>query len=481
VSTLPTFLTNEYSPALHFKAPFGWINDPNGLVFSDGLWHLFYQFHPMSTVWGPMHWGHAVSHDLLQWQHMPVALAPDALGNIFSGSCVVDQRNDSGLFPGQSNLNLIAFYTSALRQSDGRPDYQTQSLAFSRNGGATWEKWLDNPIIANPGLECFRDPKVFWFSPGDHWMMLLTHGQSIGFYRSTDLLNWELVSEFGDAHGHHSVGPWECPDLFELTTTTGESRWVLVVGIGDGCPAPGSGTQYFIGTFDGTHFMNEGAPDQVCWFDIGRDHYATQTWFAAPQGRRVAIAWMSNWRYARNTSTRFFRGVMTLPRDLHLDVDSSGGYFVAQRFVDELNGVFGKHGTEMGVGVRYAAPATYRLRGQMSFRIGDVLSIRLFDDDHDQVLIQRSERGYTVTLERNVQTDDETLSREFPHLYKTSLLTSSGALDLDMIVDGGAVELLLDGGRYSITQLFFPRSVVGAFCLGGSASGHLALHESVKE
>ena len=481
MSTLPTSLNDEFSPSLHFKAPFGWINDPNGLVFSDGLWHLFYQFYPMDTVWGPMHWGHAVSEDLLQWKHMPVALAPDALGNIFSGSCVVDIRNDSGLFSGPSDRNLLAFYTSALPQTDGRPDYQSQSLARSNNGGATWEKWDLNPIIDNPGLECFRDPKVFWFEPGGHWVMLLTHGQSIAFYRSTDLLKWYLASEFGEGHGHHSSGPWECPDLFELTTPTGESRWVLVVGVGDGCPAPGSGTQYFVGSFDGTRFVNEGVSEQVRWFDLGRDHYATQTWFAAPQGRRVAIAWMSNWRYARNTSTRFFRGVMTLPRELYLDVDSVGGHFVGQRFVAELADAFEVHGAEIHVGESHAAPATYRLKGQMTFRSGDLLRIRLFDEDHDQIIIRRDKNGYAVTLERRVQTDDEILLREFPHHYDVTLPSNADVLDLDMIVDAGAVELLLDGGRCSISQLFFPRSVVGALHLGGSASGHLALLGYVKE
>jgi fructan beta-fructosidase len=478
---LPPSLQEEFSPVLHFRAPFGWINDPNGLVFADGLWHLFYQFHPMSTVWGPMHWGHAVSEDLLQWKNMPVALSPDALGNIFSGSCVVDARNDSGLFPGPSDRNLLAFYTSALPQGDGRPDYQTQSLAFSKDGGATWEKWAGNPVSGNPALECFRDPKVFWFTPGAYWVMLLTHGQSVGIYRSTDLLKWELASEFGDGQGHHSPGPWECPDLFELKTPDGESRWVLVVGVGDGCPAPGSGTQYFIGSFDGTRFVNEGAPDQVRWLDLGRDHYATQSWFAAPQGRRVAIAWMSNWRYARNTSTRFFRGVMTLPRDLYLGTDASGDHFVGQRFSEELNRAFGTPSIEMSVGESYAVPATIRVRGQMSFRIGDTLCIRLFDDDHDQVRIERSGHGYAVTLVRRVDTDDETLSREFPHQYDVPLLLRDDVLDLDMIVDAGAVELLLDGGRYSITQLFFPRSVAGALRLEGSASGQLALSECVKE
>jgi len=481
VSTLPPSLEGEFSPALHFRPPFGWINDPNGLVFADGLWHLFYQFHPMSTLWGPMHWGHAVSEDLLQWQHLPVALAPDALGNVFSGSCVVDERNDSGLFQGLSNRNLLAFYTSALPQTEGHPDLQTQSIACSKDGGATWEKSPGNPIIGNPGLACFRDPKVFWFDPGAQWIMLLTHGQSIGFYRSTNLLQWDLVSEFGEGHGHHSPGPWECPDLFELQSADGTSRWVLVVGVGDGCPAPGSGTQYFVGNFDGTRFVSEGAAAQAHWLDLGRDHYATQSWFAAPQGRRVAIAWMSNWRYARNTSTRFFRGVMTLPRDLTLGADPTVGRFVGQRFADELDRAFGPSRSAMQVGESRAVPATFRLRGRVSMHVGDTLRIGLFDDDYDQFTLQRSDQGYALTLERRVHAGDDILLREFPHRYTTTLPSSSAELELDMVVDAGTVELLLDGGRHSITQLFFPRAVAGTVRLAGSASGRLALFETTKE
>lgn len=481
MSQLHRSLNDEFSTALHFHAPFGWINDPNGLVYVDGLWHLFYQFHPMSTVWGPMHWGHAVSQDLLKWTHMPVALAPDSLGNIFSGSCVVDACNDSGLFESASEHNLLAFYTSALPQGDGRPDLQTQSLAFSRNGGVTWEKWTGNPIIGNPKLGCFRDPKVFWFENGAHWVMLLTHGQSVGIYRSTDLLKWEQTSEFGQEQGHHSPGPWECPDLFELKTCSGESRWVLVVGIGDGCPAPGSGTQYFVGRFDGSVFTNDNPADTVRWLDLGRDHYATQSWFAAPQGRRVAIAWMSNWRYARHTRTRFFRGVMTLPRDMLLGVDASGSYYVAQHFAAEVDRAFGAPVGELSVGGDYAAPAVFRARGHMAFRPGDSLHIRLFDDDYDQFVIRCGENGYELELERCALAGDEVLLREFPHRYGVPLASDPGELEVDLIVDEGAVELLLDGGRYSITQLFFPRSVTGALRIEGSASGHLSLHVFTKE
>ncbi len=477
----PPSLDNEFSPALHFRAPFGWINDPNGLVFADGLWHLFYQFYPMSTEWGPMHWGHAVSDDLIQWKNMPIALAPDALGNIFSGSCVLDVRNDSGLFPGASDSNMLAFYTSSLPQSDGSPDFQTQSVAWSTNGGVTWEKLPGNPIIGNALRVCFRDPKVFWYEPGAYWVMVLTHGQTVGIYCSTDLMKWELASEFGEGQGHHSAGPWECPDLFELKNSGGKSRWVLVVGVGDGCPAPGSGTQYFVGSFDGTNFVSEGASDATRWLDLGRDHYATQSWFAAPSGRRVAIAWMSNWRYARNTRTRFFRGVMTLPRDLYLGDDLAGGHFVGQRFAEELDQAFGLPDAELRVGESCVAPAAFRVRGRALLRTGDTLHIRLFDDDYDQFTIQRNEQAYEVLLERRAHGGDDTFSREFPHRYTVALPASDADLDFDMIVDSGAVELLLDNGRHSITQLFFPRSVTGAVRFAGSASGTFALFVSRKE
>ena len=481
MSKPPPSLDNEFSPALHFRAPFGWINDPNGLVFADGLWHLFYQFYPMSTEWGPMHWGHAVSEDLMQWKNLPIALAPDALGNIFSGSCVIDVRNDSGLFPGASDSNMLAFYTSSLPQADGRPDLQTQSVAWSTNSGVTWEKLPSNPIIGNAGRVCFRDQKVFWYGPGAHWVMVLTHGQTIGIYRSTDLLKWELASEFGEGQGHHSAGPWECPDLFELKTSNGTSRWVLVVGVGDGCPAPGSGTQYFVGSFDGTHFVSEGASDATRWLDLGRDHYATQSWFAAPAGRRVAIAWMSNWRYARNTRTRFFRGLMTLPRDLHLGDDRAGGHFVGQRFSAELDQAFALPHAELRVGESGVAPAAFRVRGRASLRTEDTLHIRLFDDDYDQFTIQRSGQAYEVLLERRAHDGDDTFGREFPHRYTVALPVSDADLEFDMIVDSGAVELLLDGGRHSITQLFFPRSVTGAVRFAGSASGTFALFSGSKE
>lgn len=481
MTVLTPTIDEAFTPALHFRSPFGWINDPNGLVFADGLWHLFYQFHPMSTVWGPMHWGHAVSDDLLNWKHLPVALAPDVLGNIFSGSCVVDERNASGLFAGESRSNLLAYYTSSLPQAGGCPDLQTQSLACSHDGGQTWVKWSGNPAIGNPGLVCYRDPKVIWFEPGKCWVMLLTHGQSIGFYRSTNLLDWTLMSEFGEHHGHHSEGPWECPDLFELGTAEGDSRWILVVGVGDGCPASGSGTQYFVGDFDGRRFTSQDPPERVRWLDLGRDHYATQSWFAAPQDRRVAVAWMSNWRYARNTVTRYFRGVMTLPRDLSLVRDATGWHCVAQRFVTELDDAFVQSRGRLSVGETREVPSTYRIRGRVVLNHGDSLRIRLFDDDYHQFVLQREGDVAHLQLERRVQMGDDVLQRELPHRYQVSLPWTGSDMSLDLVVDAGTVELLLDEGRHSITQLFFPRDVAGAVHLSGTAKGRFDLSEMSME
>ncbi|HEY5715087.1 MAG TPA: glycoside hydrolase family 32 protein, partial [Psychromonas sp.] len=279
---------DKYTPQLHFKAPFGWLNDPNGLMFANQQWHLFYQYYPMDNVWGPMHWGHAVSDNLVDWTHCPIALAPDEMGNMFSGSGIIDKDNCSGLFAGPSENNLVVFYTAS--KYDGLQDHQSQCLAYSVDGGIRWTKYANNPVIANPDLPCYRDPKVIWIEEVKHWILLVTHGQSIGFYKSTNLTSWEMVSEFGEKDGLHSKGPWECPDLFPLTAEDGSYKWILVVGIGDGCAAPGSGTQYFVGEFDGEKFINDNTPETILYLDNGRDYYATQSWFNAPENKRIGIS-----------------------------------------------------------------------------------------------------------------------------------------------------------------------------------------------
>ncbi|MCC5697330.1 glycoside hydrolase family 32 protein, partial [Klebsiella pneumoniae] len=233
-------------------------------VYFQGEYHLFFQHNPYGDQWGNLSWGHAVSPDLVRWQELPVALEPDELGDIFSGSAVVDHHDSSGFFGGQPGL--VAIYTSA-------GDTQQQSLAYSSDRGRTWTKYAGNPVIPNPGIPDFRDPKLFWHAPTNRWILLVAAGDRIHIYGSTNLVEWDKLSEFGADHGSHG-GVWECPDLFELPVDGGPTRWVLIVSINPGGPAGGSATQYFLGDFDGTTFTSDGAPNDVLWADRGADFYA---------------------------------------------------------------------------------------------------------------------------------------------------------------------------------------------------------------
>ncbi|MEZ4595112.1 MAG: glycoside hydrolase family 32 protein, partial [Chloroflexota bacterium] len=319
-----------FRPAYHFTPPTAWLNDPNGMVYYDGEYHLFYQYHPDSTVWGPMHWGHAVSTDLVNWQHLPIALAPDELGYIFSGSAVIDWHNTAGFGPEA----MIAIYT----YHDANAN-QSQAIAYSLDKGRTWTKYAGNPVIPTPtNIRDFRDPKVLWYEDEDgngRWVMALAVGRSILFYSSPNLIDWVATGSFGFGHGA-TDGVWETPDLFELPVAgTAESRWVLTVGIGDHAPASGSGMQYFIGQFDGQTFTNENPKETVLWADYGADFYAAQSWSDAPNGRRLWLAWLNNWQYANQIPTTTWRGAMTLPRELRL-VQTEAGIRLGQTAVPEL-------------------------------------------------------------------------------------------------------------------------------------------------
>ncbi|PJE57189.1 glycoside hydrolase family 32 protein [Marinomonas sp. BSi20584] len=452
-----------YRPAIHFSPAFGWLNDPNGLVYSEGQWHMFYQYYPMDTIWGPMHWGHAVSQNLVTWQHYPIALAPDELGNMFSGSAIVDKANTSGLFEKESEANLVAYYTASLPSSDtSLADYQTQCLAYSDDQGLNWIKYEQNPILNNPKIECFRDPKVFWFEQAKHWVMVITHGQSIGIYYSQNMVDWELSSDFGAEEGHHSNGPWECPDLFPLTAQNGVTKWIMVVGIGDGCYAPGSGTQYFIGDFDGKKFTNDGPADKVLWMDYGRDYYATQSWFNAPDNKRIAISWMSNWRYARQTETKTFRGIMTLPREFSLIFNESGHYILKQSFYESVSYFLNETMSNDNVGV-------FRVNGKVMLEIGEEIEINLFEEDCPQFIFKRLDaKTISIINNRLYLGSDKVMEDEFSHNYTSNITNEKFENDLEIIVDKGAVELLFADGTFSMTQLYFPDKIENEIQITGS-------------
>ena len=270
--------SEPYRPQFHFSPPNGWMNDPNGLVYYEGEYHLFYQHNPAAAVWGPMHWGHAVSRDLVHWENLPIALYPDAIGAIWSGTVVVDADNTSGLVPGGGLVALFSY------------ENQTQGAAFSTDRGRTWQMYASNPIL--PALETdFRDPKVIWHQPTARWVMVISAKQVIKFFTSENLLDWEFASDFGD-WGFYG-GVWEVPDLFPLSVD-GQEKWVLIVSINPGGPAGGNGTRYYIGDFDGQTFTND-YPGTLTWLDYGADNYAGTTWNNAQDGRRLFAGWMSNW------------------------------------------------------------------------------------------------------------------------------------------------------------------------------------------
>ncbi|MEP6950836.1 MAG: glycoside hydrolase family 32 protein, partial [Ginsengibacter sp.] len=322
----------QYRPQVHFSPKEKWINDPNGMVYYKGIYHLFFQYYPDSTIWGPMHWGHATSTDLIHWQQKPVALYPDSLGYIFSGSAVVDYNNTSG-FGKKGKIPLVAIFThhDPKGEKEKRNDFQNQSIAYSLDDGKAWIKYAGNPVLKNPGITDFRDPKVMWYEPGKKWIMTLATKDRITFYSSPDLKNWKKESEFGKGIGAHG-GVWECPDLFTLQDN-GRTVWVVVVSLNPGAPNKGSGTQYFLGNFDGNTFTPSGTDTK--WLDYGPDDYAGITW-SNTGNKKIFLGWMSNWMYANQVPTARWRNAMTIPRELHIK-HVGKDVFLASEPVYQLN------------------------------------------------------------------------------------------------------------------------------------------------
>lgn len=291
------------------------MNDPNGLLYHQGVYHVFYQYHPDGLEWGPMHWGHATTKDWLHWDHQPIALYPDNLGTIFSGCAVVDIQNSSGLGSAETPPLVALFtYHNSEKEKKEKVNFQSQGMAFSLDNGKTWSKYANNPVLEDSNSTDFRDPKVFWDSQHDQWVMGLAEGDCIGFYRSTNLIHWTLTSRFGKTEGAHG-GVWECPDLFPLKDAQGIVYWVLLVSINPGGPEGGSATQYFIGEWNGSEFIPSNS--EICWLDQGTDHYAGVT-FSNHEEQRLLLGWMNNWKYGQQIPADNYRGCMTAARELFL-------------------------------------------------------------------------------------------------------------------------------------------------------------------
>ena len=473
----------QHRPVFHFTPPQMWMNDPNGMVYLDGMYHLFYQHYPDSTVWGPMHWGHAVSKDLFTWEHLPIALYPDSLGYIFSGSAVYDQDNTSGLgSPGAPPLVAIFTYHSDKMERAGRSDYQTQGIAYSVDKGLTWKKYPGNPVLKNPGIKDFRDPKVFWHAGTRKWIMILAVLDHVELYASKDLKQWNKLSEFGKNLGAHG-GVWECPDLFPLTIEgTKKRKWVMLVSINPGGIHGGSGTQYFIGDFDGKTFTNDSPPTETLWIDYGKDNYAGVTWSNIPDsdGRRIFLGWMSNWQYADMVPTRKWRSAMTIPRTLHLQ-QTNNGLRLASLPVKELASIRKEtyvfdvaqvSGEKSFTEIPFDQSASEILLEFNFLNDSTNAGVRLSNAEGEKITIGFEAQQNRFYIDRT-QSGTADFSKEFSGIHYAPRMSTARSVKLHVLVDVASVELFADDGKSVITDLFFPGDVLGemtVFAEGGPIS-----------
>ena len=465
-------MTNKemFRPVYHHTPVYGWMNDPNGMFYKDGVYHLYFQYNPYGSVWGNMHWGHSTSTDLMHWNFEGCAIVPDAWGAIFSGSCVVDHNNTAGFGKGA----VVAFYTSAKATPWG--DVQSQSMAYSLDNGKTFTKYEGNPILTSSEKD-FRDPKVFWYAPGKHWVMILAVGQHMEIYSSVNLKEWKKESEFGAMQGAHG-GVWECPDLVEIPVEgTREKKWVLICNLNPGGPFGGSAAQYFVGSFDGKKFVNE-SPTQTKWMDWGKDNYATVTWNNAPDGRCIALGWMSNWQYANNVPTRQYRSANTLARDLTLYREGQELYLKSTPSVE----------VKKARGKKVSIP---------SFKVSEKHEIvNLFEDNQGayevEILIQNAgaskiafcllnDKGekvsmyYDLNRKQFVMDRSESgtvdFSKDFPAVTVAPVNVDK-ELTLRLFVDRSSIEAFGEDGKFVMTNLVFPSQPYVKMCFEADKNGY---------
>lgn len=460
----------KFRPVYHHTPAYGWMNDPNGMFYKDGVYHLYYQYNPYGSVWGNMTWGHSTSRDLVHWTYEGTPIVPDAWGAIFSGSCVVDHENTAGFGKGA----VVAFYTSAKSTPWG--DVQSQSMAYSLDNGKTFTKYEGNPILTSSERD-FRDPKVFWYAPGKHWVMMLAVGQHMEIYSSVNLKDWKKESEFGAMQGAHG-GVWECPDLVEIPVEgTRQKKWVLICNLNPGGPFGGSAAQYFVGSFDGKTFVNE-SPTLTKWMDWGKDNYATVTWNNAPDERCVALGWMSNWQYANNVPTRQYRSANTIARDLTLyrvgeelylkstpspevkkargekvskpSFNVAGEYEVASLLDDNK----GAYEVELVIQNQGASKIAFCLLNEK----GEKVSM-YYDLARRQFVMDRSESG-TVDF-----------SKDFPAVTVAPADTDK-ELTLRLFVDRSSIEAFGEDGKFVMTNLVFPSLPYNKMCFTSDEKGY---------
>lgn len=477
--TFDTANREKYRPAFHHTPRYGWMNDPNGMFYKDGRWHLYYQYNPYGSKWQNMTWGHSVSDDLVNWEHLPEAIRPNGLGSVFSGSCAVDHDNTAGF----GSDAVIALYTSAGTS-------QMQSLASSTDDGLTFNIYPSNPVLT---LESeARDPKVFWNDSTKEWNMILAHAldYEMLIFSSPDMKSWTLQSSFGKGLGAQG-GVWECPDLFELLVAgTDEKKWVLLCNINPDGPFGGSGTQYFVGDFDGKTFKADtDAAGNVStkWLDYGKDHYATVTWSDAPDGRRVALGWMSNWQYAADVPTMQFRSANTLPREMGLFRAPDGEVYASSAPSPELEALRGKLAAKVKkttVGRKARSFAIPSENGGICEILMDIeaskaktVNVVFSNSQGEKVVMQYDPAAATLSFDRT-QSGITDFSEGFPAVTVTPTHEASGRIALRIFVDRSSMEVFGNDGEFVMTNLVFPRTPYTA--LSVSAEGGNAKVENLR-
>ena len=460
----------SFRPVYHHTPAYGWMNDPNGMFYKDGVYHLYFQYNPYGSVWGNMHWGHSTSTDLMHWKFEGCAIVPDAWGAIFSGSCVVDHENTAGF----GKEAVVAFYTSAKSTPWG--DIQMQSMAYSLDNGKTFTKYEGNPILTSSEKD-FRDPKVFWYAPGKHWVMILAVGQHMEIYSSINLKEWKKESEFGAMQGAHG-GVWECPDLVEIPVEgTREKKWVLICNLNPGGPFGGSAAQYFVGSFDGKKFVNE-SPTQTKWMDWGKDNYATVTWNNAPDGRCIALGWMSNWQYANNVPTRQYRSANTLARDLTLYREGQELYLKSTPSVEVKKArgkkvsipsfkVSEKH--EM-VNLFEEKQGAYEVEIVIQNAGASKIAFSLLNDKGEKVSMYYDLNRKQFVMDRS-ESGKVDFSKDFPAVTVAPVNVDK-ELTLRLFVDRSSIEAFGEDGKFVMTNLVFPSQPYVKMCFEADKNGY---------
>ncbi len=440
--TFDTANREKYRPVYHHTPAWGWMNDPNGMFYKDGVWHLYFQYNPYGSQWENMTWGHSTSTDLIHWTFQGAPIEADAWGTIFSGSAVVDHNNTSGFGKGA----VVAMYTSA-------GENQTQSIAYSNDNGQTFTKYDGNPVLTSNTPD-YRDPHVFWNEDIKRWNMIMAEGQHMDIYSSADLKEWKLESQFGAEYGNHG-GVWECPDLMKMKVRgTDQYKWMLLCNINPGGPFGGSATQYFVGQFDGHKFTCESAPEVTKWMDYGKDHYATVTFDNAPDGRRVAMAWMSNWQYANQVPTMQFRSANSVPRDLDL-YEYQGQTYCGVTPSPELAAARPKKATKT---LTEACEMVVTLKGNAT--------ITLANDKGEQVVMTYDEKSRTFAMDRT-KSGQKDFSDDFAVL--TVAPVHGKMSQLRLFIDRSSIEAFDADGKMAMTNLVFPTKPYNKVLVKGKA------------